>query len=276
MINELFKQMRTPEVFKPSEKVFWQDAHIANYLLAAHLDSNFEGASRNPFFIDKSADFITNLVADPQGQKMIDFGCGPGLYCERLYKKGFEVTGVDFSENSILYAKEKAMSQGLPIEYRYENYLQLKDQNQYDMAIFIYCDYGALSKNARRQILQNIWSSLKKGGQLFFDVFTENKYESFSEGKQWSFNEDGGFWSPLPHIELNHNVKYDNYITLEQTVVLNEEMSDVYYIWNQYFTKEMIISEVTEAGFTVKDIFSDVTGKKYSDKSDTLAILLEK
>ena len=36
--------------------------------------------------------------------KILDLGCGPGLYAELLAKKGHSITGVDFSENSIQYA----------------------------------------------------------------------------------------------------------------------------------------------------------------------------
>lgn len=117
MMNKLFKQMQTPEVFKASKTIFWQDPHIAKYLLEAHLDPNNEGASRNPFFIDKSVQFINELVNETKGKKIIDIGCGPGLYCERLSKFGFEVTGVDFSENSIRYAQETAQHLGIDIHY---------------------------------------------------------------------------------------------------------------------------------------------------------------
>lgn len=111
---------------------------------------------------------------------------------------------------------------------------------------------------------------------MLLDVFTVRKYKAFSEGKQWSMNEEGGFWSRLPHIELTQSVKYADYITLEQTVILSEQKSDVYYIWNQYFTKEMVLAELKEAGFTVQGIYDDVTGKVYSDESETMAVLLEK
>jgi 2-polyprenyl-3-methyl-5-hydroxy-6-metoxy-1,4-benzoquinol methylase len=36
---------------------------------------------------------------------MLDIGCGPGLYTMRLSELGYRVSGLDFSERSIEYAK---------------------------------------------------------------------------------------------------------------------------------------------------------------------------
>jgi 2-polyprenyl-3-methyl-5-hydroxy-6-metoxy-1,4-benzoquinol methylase len=36
-----------------------------------------------------------------ESTEIADFGCGPGLYTEKLAERGATVTGIDFSENSI-------------------------------------------------------------------------------------------------------------------------------------------------------------------------------
>lgn len=272
MFIDLMQQLQKPEKFKQPDKMFWKDPHIAKYLLEAHLDPNNEGASRNTYFIDQSVDFIKKIAIKKGDQKIIDYGCGPGLYCERLAKRGYDVTGVDFSENSIQYAKEK----GLDIKYRNENYLNLTDENQYEFATLIYCDYGALAPNDRKQLLQNIWRSLQKGGRFLLDVFTEQKYNVFSEGNSWYLRDKGGFWSPEVYIELNQNLKYDGFTSLEQTTIITKQKIETYYIWNQYFTKEMILAELEEAGFTLISIYNDVTGEEYLEGNDTIALLLEK
>ncbi|WP_411681994.1 hypothetical protein [Clostridium thailandense] len=47
MLNELFKYLKKPELYAESSKEFWNDEHISKKLLEAHLDPNFEGASRS-------------------------------------------------------------------------------------------------------------------------------------------------------------------------------------------------------------------------------------
>lgn len=172
-MNNLLNQLQVPSRFEQTDNVFWQDSYIAKKLLEAHLSPDTEGASRSFKFIDKSIDFIQQIAPKKSYQKVLDLGCGPGLYSERLARKGYTVTGIDFSENSIRYAKEQAKKLDYDIEYRYENYLELNDSNIYDLALLIYCDYGALAPENRSILLFNIWNSLKNGGKLLLDVFSQ-------------------------------------------------------------------------------------------------------
>ena len=43
--------------------------------------------------------------------KVIDIGCGEGFYSIYLASKGFDVLGIDISENAIKYAKENTCRQ---------------------------------------------------------------------------------------------------------------------------------------------------------------------
>jgi 2-polyprenyl-6-hydroxyphenyl methylase/3-demethylubiquinone-9 3-methyltransferase len=52
------------------------------------------------------------------GRRILDVGCGGGIFSESLAAEGAEVVGIDPSENSIRVAREHAAAQGLPIEYR--------------------------------------------------------------------------------------------------------------------------------------------------------------
>ncbi|MBM7542935.1 class I SAM-dependent methyltransferase [Amphibacillus cookii] len=268
--------MHVPLRFEQADNAFWQDPYISKQLLEAHLSSNTEGASRNFAFIDKSIDFIQQIAPPKAYQKVLDLGCGPGLYSERLAQNGYKVTGIDFSENSIRYAKEQAKKLAFDIEYRYENYLQLNISNIYDLALLIYCDYGALAPEDRSKLLLNIWNSLKNGGQLLLDVFSQKKFDQFKEEQYWSFNENGGFWSKHPYVAIGRNLKYSDRLTLEQTTVVTDDKIETYNIWHQFFTKELLIEEVTAVGFTIKEIYDDVSGKNYTEGNQTIALLIEK
>ena len=53
--------------------------------------------------------FIDNLISflkPEEGSRFLDLGCGKGRHSIYLNKKGFDVTGIDLSENSIAAAKE--------------------------------------------------------------------------------------------------------------------------------------------------------------------------
>lgn len=55
------------------------------------------------------------------GLKVLDIGCGGGILSETLAQLGADVTGVDLAEHNIRIAREHARSQGLDIDYRFQD-----------------------------------------------------------------------------------------------------------------------------------------------------------
>lgn len=51
-------------------------------------------------------DNLTNYLNLPEGGSILDLACGKGRHSRYLNKIGYDVTGVDLSENSIRYAKQ--------------------------------------------------------------------------------------------------------------------------------------------------------------------------
>lgn len=276
MLKKLQTCLQKPKLNQKSEKNFWDDDHISKHLLEAHLSQATEGASRNLQTIEDSVSFIVKELPPENYPNLLDLGCGPGLYCERFFKAGYSVTGVDFSKRSIAYAKEHAKRKNLEIAYFYGDYLHFQTENQFDVVTLIYCDYGALSKSDRSTVLKNIYKLLKPGGSLVLDVFSYNQYQSFQELQQWENCPKGGFWDKENHFVLQKNNKFNENTTLEQTVVIKENGTQVYYIWNRYFSEEELGEELRRAGFETVKTFADVTGKAAAGNSKTVAVMVKK
>jgi 2-polyprenyl-3-methyl-5-hydroxy-6-metoxy-1,4-benzoquinol methylase len=92
-------------------------------MLNYHLNESIDVSSRNKNFIEESVEWIVSRFNVDKNTDIADFGCGPGLYTTRLAEKGARVTGIDFSNNSIAYAKQVAAEKALKIEYVLTNYL---------------------------------------------------------------------------------------------------------------------------------------------------------
>lgn len=52
------------------------------------------------------------------GKKILDIGCGGGLFAEAMAERGGKVTAIDPSEELIQVAREHARAKGLTIDYR--------------------------------------------------------------------------------------------------------------------------------------------------------------
>ncbi|MBQ6807218.1 MAG: methyltransferase domain-containing protein [Lachnospiraceae bacterium] len=266
----------TPQVYAESDGAFWDDEHISKHMLAAHLNPDCDNASRKQDGIINSVNWIEKLCDGGSNKKLLDLGCGPGIYAEMLAAKGFQVTGIDFSKRSIDYAVESSQKKNLDIIYHYQNYLNIDYREEFDVVILIYCDLGVLSPENRRILLNKIYRALKPGGMLVLDVFHEPYIKSFEEMQSVSY-EQNGFWSPEAYVVMQRNQFYEeSNNTLEQYLVITEEHCKCYNIWNQIYSKEFLEKEVTETGLTLVNFFDDVQGKEYTGLEETICGVFRK
>lgn len=274
--SSLLNQVKSPSLYEKSAHPFWNDAHISKGMLEAHLNPNWDAASRKASFIKDSADWIATILPPTEYPKLLDLGCGPGLYAERFCLAGYTVTGVDLSERSIAYAKQTAEQSGLPICYYNTDYLTLDLPSQFDLATLIYCDYGALSAEDRADLLRRAYRHLRPGGRLLLDVSSVYAFQQFEESQNWSVCENGGYWSEKPYLSLERKRRFCENVTLHEAHIMTGEHTKTYYIWHTYFTPESIRSEVQSAGFTLTGYWGDVAGTSYCDAYPTIALLFEK
>lgn len=108
MHTKLLQSLALPTLYQKSDTNFWDDTHISLQMLKAHLDPDFEAASRKHSFITDSAAWIATQVSPQQNLYLLDIGCGPGLYAQEFARAGYKVTGIDFSKRSIRYAQKSA------------------------------------------------------------------------------------------------------------------------------------------------------------------------
>ena len=277
MYQKLMSYMKSkPTLYEPSSAPFWDDEHISKHMLEAHLNPDIDAASRNHEFIQKSVCWIANYCKVQPGMKLLDLGCGPGIYDEKLYKEGFCVTGIDFSHRSIDYAIQHAEENHMDIRYIYLNYLEIDYQEEYDVIILVYCDLGVLPVEDRKILLRKIYGALKKGGRLIIDADTRNILDEITEGTTIQYNESG-FWSSLPHLCIQRQYKYDDtYNYLNQYIIITEDECNCYNIWNQTYSEKSMFEELTHAGFADVEFFDNVAGDKFTGKADTLCAVARK
>lgn len=265
---------KKPEPFTPGEPLFWDDPHISAQMLKAHLNRDNDLASRRPETIQKSVDWLIASLGLQAGDSVLDLGCGPGLYAARMAERGLRVTGVDYSRRSIDHAIQYARSNNLDIRYRYQNYLTLEDENQYDAALLIYGDFCPLSLEQRISLLANVRRALKPGGYFALDVTTPAHRQKYGNRNGW-YAAETGFWKPGPHLVLEQGFDYPGQaIFLDQAIVIDESGKvSVYRNWFQDFTRETITAELEAGGFTVQSVWSDLTGKAYSEETGWIGVV---
>jgi 2-polyprenyl-3-methyl-5-hydroxy-6-metoxy-1,4-benzoquinol methylase len=278
MFQELKEINLRPEPFQfYTAEELWTDEHTSKQMLEYHLNESVDMSSRNRKFIGRSVKWIITRFEVNETTDIADFGCGPGLYTERLAEEGATVTGIDFSENSIRYAKQSAGRKGLEINYILMNYLDFHTTDSFDLVIMIMCDYCALSPHQRKMMLSKFRSALKPGGSVLLDVYSLNSFNRREESAAYEFNQLTGFWSSNDYYCFVNTFKYDNeHVILDKYTVIEEKRRRTVYNWLQYFSEDSLTKEFEENGFRVESLYSDVAGKPLSPDSAEIAIVAVK
>lgn len=259
------------ELFQKSKESIWTDKYISKELLKCHLDESTEGASRSTKKRENILNFISKNIKP--NSKILDLGCGPGLFDFELGKLGHKILGVDFNIESINYAnKNKKLDN---IKYVYENYLEKDFNGKYDVILMIYCDFGALIPSEQKILLRKIYNLLSDNGVFIFDVFeTSNKLKPTCNYKKWNFFKGNDFWNKKPYLLLeevkifeNENAVGNRYFVIDQNTGAKKE----FILWNQYYNKVSIDSFLLENRFKVKNIKLDLL-----DNDDVMFLVSEK
>ena len=264
------------KLYQRSEDFIWTDEYISKNMLAAHLSLDNDAASRNIITIEKIVDWIISKV--PAKGKILDLGCGPGLYASLLAQKGFSVTGIDISQGSISYAKKKAAEENLQIDYYCADYIKDDISKGYDAVICIYCDFGALTPEEQTILLSKVYSGLSENGIFIFDIFKDGLCENKIESRDWQYSEGGRFWCDNPHFLLEEVKHYPNQkVWGSRTIIIEDGKSPREYItWDQYYTEDSIKEMLSYNGFKVLNINNELVAENEFTSNDVMFIEAKK
>jgi SAM-dependent methyltransferase len=273
----LADSIRKPNLFEKEEGLFWDDPHISKSLLDAHLNPEYDGASRKLETIEKTVNNLMRSSLLKQDDMVLDLGCGPGLYSNRFCQFGMHLTGIDLSKRSIEYAQRKAEEQGLNIEYIRGSFFDIKYDGMFDRVLQVYGEICTFPNEERDRLLKIIHKALRKDGLFIFDVSTRELRKSEGLKNKWLFF-DGGFWHPGKHIVLEQGFDYPEHDTwVDQYTVISEEgKCKTYHMWFHDYSLEAITEVLANNGFQVKHIWNSLTGEEYKAGGGWIAIVAQK
>lgn len=243
---------KRPPLFEAGNASMWEDDHISGHLLEMHLSQETDAASRKKDTVRRTVQWIETHLHDGQNT-ILDLGCGPGLYCEVVAEHGHLVTGVDYSERSVAYARREAARRGLNIDYIHQNYLDMDFECRFDLAMMIFCDFDVLAPEDRTRLLKKIHRALKPGGLFVFDTLNPKAPDAMRvPGRSWEAAE-AGFWKNAPYLALSETFHYEeaSVILQQHTVCSESDPPAVYRFWTHYYRPEDLEPVLNEQGFTV-------------------------
>ena len=206
--------------------------------LAPHYDKLINSCD-----YEQWSQYVFNKISEySKGKVGCDLACGSGYFTRFLKANGFDVYGVDNSEKMLLRANEISFEEKVIIDYQLQDIKKFKSFKKLDFVTIINDGMNYLNKTELKSAIKSIYSSLKSGGVLLFDISSAYKLK---------------------------NVLADN--------LYGEDLDDVTYLWFNTLREDSVKMELT---FFVKkdDVYlrEDETHVQYiHEKEDVLCLLSE-
>jgi 2-polyprenyl-3-methyl-5-hydroxy-6-metoxy-1,4-benzoquinol methylase len=215
-------------------------------------------------FIDK----LINYLKPPKDSFMLDVACGKGRHSLQLANKGFDVTGIDLSEDSI----KEALKYETENLHFYQHDMRLPFRiNYFHYAFNFFTSFGYFqTQRENDNAIRTIAQSLKPNGTFVMDYlnvhYAEDHMAHRSEKEIDGVNFIITKWHDETHFYKKIMIEDE---ILEEPLVYTEKVSK--------FTVGDFTEMFAYQGLQIKEVFGDYNFKNYSiNKSPRLIMIAER
>lgn len=186
-------------------KIPWDDPDFSRRMLENHLSQEHDWASRRKDTIARHTAWVAGQLRQ-QPSRILDLGCGPGLYTHALAELGHHCVGVDFSPASIAYARKQAADSGLGIEYTLLDIRNYENEQAFDCILMTFGEINVFTRQDAVGILKNCAGMLAENGLFILEAHTYEAVRAIGETASSWQRQAGGLFSDKPHLCLQENI----------------------------------------------------------------------
>ena len=202
---DLVERQAVPEPWAEGEKIPWNDPDFSQRMLAEHLSQAHDMASRRSEVIDRHVAWIHGALLRARPARILDLGCGPGLYTSRLARLGHECVGIDFAPASIAYAREQARAEGLHCTYVQHDVRTAEYGSGYGLVMFLFGELNVFRPAEAQSIVRRARQALDEGGLLLLEVHTFATVCDIGRQPRSWYSAPSGLFSERPHLVLTES-----------------------------------------------------------------------
>ncbi len=199
---------------------------------------------------DEWSQYLINKIKSlGAGRTGLDIGCGNGYFTRALVRAGYDVKGMDISEEMLSRAVEIARREGVKAEFLCGDITKLKLNAKLDFIVAVNDCLNYVPQSKLFTTFSKVKSNLKKGGVFIFDISSEEKLKKDIGNNL--FADDG---EEVTYLWFN-TLKEDR---VEMDITVFTRGWDGKYtradeVQTQYIHSESaVISALQDAGFTVQ------------------------
>ncbi len=265
-----------PQPWAEGDKIPWDEPGFSRRMLREHLSQAHDAASRRAATIDRHVAWIDRVVLGHQPSRILDLGCGPGLYMERLARLGHRCVGIDFSPASIGYAAERAETEELMCRYIQADMRQADYGGDYDLVMLIFGELNVFRPTDAALILRKACEGLRRGGRLLLEVSTFESVRRIGQAAPTWWAAERGLFADARHIVLKESAWDERAAAATERfyVIVTEDCAVTRYAaTTQAYTEAQYSDMVRRAGFRDLAFFMSFAEEPAAPPDDFFVIL---
>ncbi|MCM1544883.1 MAG: methyltransferase domain-containing protein [Ruminococcus sp.] len=229
---------------------------------------------------EKRCDYIHSLLAGNNVSKgiLLDLACGTGTMSLLFAEKGYEIVGVDASEDMLSLAQEKKMNANADAVFLCQKMQELDLFGTIDAAVCTLDSINHLTAEADvREAFRRVALFMNDGGIFVFDVNTPYKHKNVLGDNTFVYDLDEVYcvWqNTYNEKDCSTTVQLDIF---EQ----DEEEADVYYRYSEEFCErgyelDKIRQWLEEFRFEVIGIYNEMTTDEVTEQTERAVFVCKK
>ena len=278
-LMDLISRKTPPGPWAEGEKIPWDDPAFSERMLAEHLSQGHDAASRRLGKIDAHVRWIHGELLGGRPMRILDLGCGPGLYTSRLAALGHECAGIDFAPASIRHAAEQAERRGLRCTYHQADIREADYGTGFGLVMLIFGELCVFSPADAKLILAKAHAALRAGGLVLLEPHTFDAVRRMGgRAPSWQ-GRASGLFSDRPHLYLAESFWDEAGRTATtRCYIIDAETGEVtrHASTAQAYTDDQYRDLLAERGFEDIRFFPSLTGVEDATQADYLAIAARK
>lgn len=210
--------------------------------------------------------FIDNLLGViqlPEHGRVLDLACGAGRHAIYLNELGYDVVGIDLSEESIKMARK---SRNETLDFYVHDMRDLYWDNYFDCIFNLFTSFGYFEDDAdHERTIVSVASSLKYGGKFVLD-FLNSKREIENLVLEEKKVVDG--------VSFHIYRRYEEGRILKRVEIINGDDQQVYEEKVRAFTQEELIEMIKSAGMRVEQVYGNYQLDSFNEDTSTRLIIV--
>ena len=225
------------------------------------------------------ANYLDQLICkyEAPGKDVIDLGCGTGSISLRMAQKGYNVLGIDYSEEMLTQAEQKFRENNITIPLYHQDIRELVMDKTVDIVISTFDTLNyILDEKDIEKIFKKVFEVLKKDALFIFDINTPYKLKEILGDNIFTYNTE-----EISYIWENDFDDKENICQMCLTFFILDQETGLYERFEEFHEQksyeiDYLIDILHKTGFKVLNVHGELNMEEPKEEDHKVFIIAKK